>query len=425
MSKSHLLSLPAAIFVNINIMLGTGTFINTVILAKHVGALGGFLYLFAGVLVLPLILCMAALTRKYQYGNFYNFGADISPFWGFLSSWSYFVGKLASATLSIHVFVMFLQHIMPQLPVSPFVLDALLVGLFVLLNTLNVKTGRNIQYGFIAMKAMPLLFALFIGLYHTQLINIEAPHIIWQGISVSLPLVLFCCLGFEASCSLSRVIKDSQKNAPLAIIISFAIVMLIAALYQIGFYGALGSTLSTQTNYVTAFPLLIHLGAPGWFNFLNALFSISIATSALGGAYGILYSNSWNLYALAEQSHVLFEKPLSTLNQHNIPVWCVIVEGIICIGYLLLTGGRQIPLQYTATLGCIMAYTISAVSYFKATRSILGMTGLATCALLLGICLSGFMSTSIAPLAIFGTILSFGAIMYFAKKHDSDVLNGF
>ncbi len=417
MSKHQTLSLPAAILININIMLGTGTFINTVILAQKVGALGGFLYLTAGVLVLPLIMCIAQLTALHKEGNFYNFGATITPFWGFLSSWSYFVGKLASATLGIHVFVMFIKHIIPQLTVSPFILSSFIIALFVLLNTLNVRTGSKIQYGFVVMKLMPLLFAIITGLYWSDIINIESPHFIWAGIPVALPLVLFCCLGFEAACSLTKVIKDSQRNAPKAILISFGIVLLLSALYQFLFYASLGSTLAEQTNYVNGFPILIGLATPKFFAVLNPLFSIAIGTSALGGAYGILYSNSWNLYALAEQSHVLFSKKLRKLNNHHIPFWCVIIEGLICIGYLVLTKGAQVPLQYTATLGCIMAYSISTLSYFIKTRSLLGMAGISTCVVLLGICLSGFMSTSLTPLFLFGAIIACGLAMFMTKAN--------
>jgi amino acid transporter len=417
MSKQHTLSLPAAIFININIMLGTGTFINTVILAQHAGAFGGFLYLIAGSLVLPLILCIAKLTAMHKEGNFYNFGATITPFWGFLSSWSYFVGKLASATLSIHVFVMFLKHIFPALTASSFILDSAIIALFVLLNTLNVKTGSKIQYGFVIMKAMPLLFAIVAGLCYSNMINISSPHFIWGGIPIALPLVLFCCLGFEATCSLSRVIENSQRNAPRAIIISFVSVILLSSLYQFVFYASLGTTLAQQASYVNAFPLLINVATPKLFSILNPLFSIAIATSALGGAYGILYSNTWNLYALAEQSHVLFSDKLKQFNKHHIPVWCVVIEGIICIGYLLLTQGAQIPLQYTAALGCITAYSISTVSYFIKTRSTLGMAGVATCVVLLGICLSGFMSTSLTPLILFGAILACGSAMFMTQAN--------
>lgn len=417
MRQDHMLSLSAAILVNINIMLGTGTFINTVILAQHTGVLGSFLYLIAGAFMLPIILCIAQLTSMHTEGNFYNFGAMISPFWGFVSSWSYFIGKLASATLSIHVFTMFLHYSLPALQVIPtLVLDSSLIMLFVILNLLHVKTGRNIQAVFLVTKCIPLLFAVGAGLYCANLINLAAPHRIWAGIPVALPLVLFCFLGFEASCSLSKIIKDAKRNAPRAIIISFATVMIFSILYQLLFYLSLGSSLSAQTNYISAFPLLLQKATPKLVTFLGPLFSLAIATSALGGAYGVIYSNQWNLYTLAEKKHLFFSDQFKKVNYHHIPIWCVLAEGIICIGYLLLTKGSQVPLQYTAVLGCIIAYTISIGALFKEVRSQLSIVGLTTCAVLLTICIGGFAYTSSIPLYIFSGIITTGIVVFFLNK---------
>ena len=55
MSQTPHLSLLSAIIININIMLGSGIFINTVILPHHTGALGALAYGIGGLLFLPLI----------------------------------------------------------------------------------------------------------------------------------------------------------------------------------------------------------------------------------------------------------------------------------------------------------------------------------------------------------------------------------
>ena len=412
MSKENTLSLPAAVLVNINVMLGTGAFINTVLLAQYTGALGGFLYPLTGIVVLPLILCISQLASMYKEGNFYHFGAALGPFWGFLSSWAYFVGKPASISLSIHIFVMFLKHIFPTLTFSSFILEALIVILFVFLNMLNVRTGSRIQYGFVIMKAVPFLFAFFAGLSCCNIIHIAGPNFIWEGLPVALPLILFCFMGFEASCSLSKVIKDSKRNTPRAIIISFSIVILLSTLYQLFFYASLGPILGQQSSYVNAFPLLIELATPQFFGSLNSLLSIAIATSALGGAYGILYSNQWNLYTLAKKKQIFFSHLITVVNEHQIPFWCIIIQGVICIGYLSFTQGVQIPLQYTTALACITSYSISTVSYFYQKRSLLGLLGIAVCIVLLGTCVNGFAHTNLTPLYLFGAILISGSLMY-------------
>jgi amino acid transporter len=417
MSKQFTLSLPSVVLINTNIMMGTGLFVNTVILSKYSGALGAGLYLMAGLLMLPLVLCMAQQTKHHAEGNFYSFGNSLSSLWGFLSTWVYFISKLASATLGIHVFSLFLIDLFPTLSHYPLLwFEVALIGLFVLLNTLNVKTGKSIQVAFVLMKSIPLLFAIIAGLITFNMIHISAPHIIWAGIPAALPLTLFCCLGFEATCSLSRHLKNPQIDGPRAIVISFLLVIFIATLYQFLFYGSLGTWLSEQTNYVDAFEPLIKSTIPQLLYILNPLFSLAIGTSALGGSYGILYSNSWNLFILAQKNHLIGSSYFSKLNTHNIPILCVIAEGFICILYLLITKGSQVPLQYTAVLGCITAYAISTLALYHDRKTFISMLGLATCVILATVCLNGFIHTSFTPLIIFGTILLTGFGMFYSKQ---------
>jgi len=101
-APNHKLSLLAAIFININIMLGTGFFINTVVLTKEAGSLSSSVYLVVALLILPLIMSMAKLLEySPESGTFYDFGKYISPYFGFLSSWSYFTAKLCSSAWAI------------------------------------------------------------------------------------------------------------------------------------------------------------------------------------------------------------------------------------------------------------------------------------------------------------------------------------
>ncbi len=401
-------------------MLGTGVFINTVVLAKNVGPFGPLLYGIAGILMLPLALSIARLMSLHKEGSFYTFGASLSPYWGFLSTWSYFVGKLATPTLGVHVFNMFLQKSIPFFAqFSVFALDGCIIALFVGLNLFSGSVGKNIQYLFLVTKSVPLLFALGAGFWCFDLINLASPAVMWEGIPLSLPLVIFCFLGFEATCSLSKVIEDPQKNAGRAIVYSFFIVMGLLMLYQLAFYGALGSALADQSNYVTAFPVLIQKCLPLMLNALTPLISLAIATSALGGAYGLLYSNAWNLHTLATLNYLPFSKQLSKCNTFNIPYLCIITEGVLCCCYLLLTQGQQVPLQYTSVLACMATYAISIVSLHRIAPSVTSLCGLVSCSIAIFFCVRGFIFTNLAPLLFFLVILALGTSLYLINRRSA------
>lgn len=422
MTQSHKLSLPAAIFININIMLGTGVFINTVVLAQKVGALGPLLYAAAGLLMFPLALSMARLMDRYEQGSFYNFGSALSPYWGFISTWSYFVGKIATPTLGIHVFNQFLQNTISYLQnYSVLTLDACVICFFVALNLFSGKVGKRIQYTFLITKALPLFFAIIIGFWYFDYLVIASPELIWEGVPLAFPLIMFCFLGFEATCSLSKVIENPQQNASKAILYSFFIVVTLLMLYQFFFYATLGSALGLQGSWVHAFPAFIQKTVPHLLPVLGPLLSLSIATSALGGAYGIMYSNAWNLHTLAQRNYLPASSWFATCNAFHIPALCILTEGLLCFVYLFLTKGAQIPLQYTSVLSCMTSYAISVASLNKISRTPMSMLAIVSCLICITVCVNGFIFTNIIPFCFYLSILAVGTLLYFSKRSSAQL----
>ncbi len=418
------LSLKSAILININIMMGAGIFINTVELAKRAGFLSCLAYALVGVLMLPLIISIASMVRLYPSGGFYAFAAqEIHPFAGFMSAWSYFIGKLGSAMLLIHTAFLLCQQIIPALArVNVFVLDIFILSLFILLNMFNMRTGKTIQGWLTAIKIVPVVFVILVGLYCINPANFVVSTGVYSGILSAIPLVIYAFLGFEATVSLSSQIENARRNGPLAIFISYACVVGLYVLYQFLFCAAVGQQLIAQHSYLGAFPsLLAALFGPhvASFAFLHVLLNLAIAASALGGSYGILYSNSWNLYSLAERKHTFFPKLFTRMNAQGIPFACVLTEGVIACFYLYMSAGSQVPLQLTSVLGSIIAYTLSVAALFCAwyyKRSVknpwLIVLALINCAILIFACARGFSSGTAGQLVGFLALLVGGALMY-------------
>lgn len=435
MTQQAQLSLPIAILININIMLGAGIFLNTTLLAHYAGGAGCISYALIGLLLLPLVVSIAQLLALHPNGGFYTFGrTEISPFAGFISAWSYFIAKLASATVMIHASVLTIQKLIPNLDIiHPFFIDCLIITLFVGLNLRNMKTGSAIQILFTVLKSVPILFAILAGFFLFNGENYTSENLIWSGIPTTLPLVLYATMGFEAACSISNNIKNARRNAPLAVIISYIIVLTIIILYQLFFYGALGSTLAQAETYRESFPQLISLIMPSNKLFaykIGGLFNIAVASSALGGAYGILFSNSWNLHILAQHKHLLFSRFFSSLNTQAIPFACVLTEGVLCGLYLLVSDGSQATLQQIASIGIVLAYTISVLSLIHARKKERGSLkhywipalGLMNCGLLIAACIRGLILTGITGLSYFIILLIVGIGMFKYTKKDAETL---
>lgn len=415
----------AAILININIMIGAGLFINTTNLAQMVGGAGFISYAILAILLYPLIASIAMLVNIYPTGGFYMYAKQLHPFAGFISAWSYFIGKLSSAMLLIHASLLLLQQIIvPLQQVNIYIADVTILVLFLLLNVCNLKTGMSIQCVFLSLKLIPILFVIFSGMYLLSPVNYTLEQCYFNHLIDTLPFVLFAVIGFEATTSLSSKIRNASKNGPRAIIISYFAVLTLSILYQFFFYGSVGTALQEATTFLQAFPLLLRTFvalpsiATPW---LQALFNVAIAASALGGSYGILFSNSWNLHTLAKADHIIGSKFLLKENSNGIPYLCVIAEGALCLLYLILTGGSQISLQQIAAFSCTIAYTmsiISLVAHCYATKKSLFIPifGLFNCIIFIASCFYSFIQRGIFSLSIFGCLLLFGAIMYLVQE---------
>jgi amino acid transporter len=420
MSTTHKISLKSAILMNLNIMAGAGIFVNIVDLTGALGLFGGLLYLGVGLFMFPLIFTFAQLVKVYPSGGFYAFAKPISPFLAFMSTWTYFFGKLASASLLLHVATTFLQKLLPGIlsGVSPVAIDLIILAIFMFLNSLNLRIGIIIQNCFFASKSIPLLLLIALGIYHFD-INLlqDLEPASFSSFVVMLPLVLYCFSGFEAACSISRNIVDASKNAPKAIFYSFFSIISIYVIFQTVVAMMLLPQISAFGSYADALPYLACLmPVSSWVQAKCATaISFLIGFSAMGAAYGLLFSNAWNLYTLAEHGHTFGSKKLASLNQHSVPVYAVLTEGLICCLFLIMTGGAKIPLQQTATLGCTITYTISSIAFLMLAigSRYTGLLSLLTCSGFIIACVMSAIKYNFTSLYLFGIMLAIGLLMYF------------
>ncbi|HXW86016.1 MAG TPA: APC family permease, partial [Candidatus Bathyarchaeia archaeon] len=364
----------------------------------------------------------------FPHGGFYAYAAHtIHPLAGFVSTWSYFTGKLASCALAIHVFVLFLQKICPFLQsYHPFLLDTAIIILFFYLNTYNVKTAGRVQTVLFALKILPITFIILLAPTLFAVENITN-HCLWNNLPSTVPFVFFALLGFEACCSVSSHIAHAEKNAARAVIVSYGFVIILYIAYQLLFYGALGSLFDTIADYRGAFPAFLTLLIPhsSYTPYIEAVLHCAIASSALSASYGVLFSNMWNLHTLAQQGHIPFASLFTTLNAYHIPIACLAVEVVLALAYIIITGGYYASLQYMSVLGSVIAYTLSSLGLFvyhtknpTHAHFSLSVGAIISCMLLLSICVYNIARTNYIPLILLGSLTVVGLFFFFstAKK---------
>ena len=421
MSKAHKLSLKTAIFMNLNIIAGAGLFINTILLTKITGILSCFTYLFIGICMLPLIQSIAQLVKMHPSGGFYAFSKPVSPFLAFMTCWVYFFSKLASGALILYVSANFLQQTIPTLNIMhTTTLSLIILTIFTYFNLFNLHVGSFIQKLFFGAKAIPISIAIFIGIYALDITTITAQGTDLVNFAGSIPFVIYCLAGFEATCSISRKIENPTKNGPKAIFYSFLTIIMVYTLFQFFVSTMLLPHIEQINSYTEAFSYICqHLDLSATLQAkLTHSINFLISFSALGGAYGILFSNTWNLYTLAEHKHTFASEAITALNNHHIPTMAVLIESIICFIFIILTQGNQIPLQQTAAFGSTIAYSISVIALIYQIKKFKKnhILALVTCMGLLVFCIASTIKYSITSLNLLAIIVALGAAMYWSTK---------
>ena len=424
MSSSKKLSLLSAVFINLNVMIGAGLFINTYDLSAKAGAAGFLLYPLIGLCMLPLIAITGKLAGLFPTSGLYAFGSSYSPFLGFLSCWSYFFGKLASCAVMLSVGATMLQKIIPGLnAISITTMCLIILAIYSILNLQNMKVGIWVQSFFLTSKIIPIIFVIVAGVLLFDTSQITPDLFIWSGMANCIPLVLYSLCGFETACALGRNIENPAVNGPKAVYYSFGTIMLLYGIFQACIYMNSYQALATLTSYEGIFPTIAHGLFSSSFvaNKVAILLSFAIGSSALGGAYGILFANPWNLYTLAEHDHVLGSQTITMFNRHQTPWVAVLIESLICSMFLLCNQQSLLSLRSTAALGIIIAYTISAWAYYHLLQKnngtkqdfIISGAAFVSCLLFITSCA---ITTKFTSLLLFIVILSAGSIMFIYKS---------
>lgn len=407
-SNKNMISPFVGVLICMNTMIGAGLFINASTLTEKAGPWGFVGYIVSALLMLPLILSISTLAKLHPVsGGLYVFSRDHIGNWaGFLSGWSYFLGKTAAAGLLMHKFVQFFQaqfNFLNQF--STLALDYLVLIFLISIHILGARIGGKLQYLFVCMKLLPIVFVFIFGFisfdssfYHFDLAGISSLFFI-------IPVCVFASIGFEIICSVGHLITDSSNNIKRVILTAFGIVVCINVLFQGVIFGALGNALLNVS--VPILPLA-QKAIPAH-EILGRMLNGFVYAAILGACFSIFTANCWNLFTLAENNHLPFKRFLTKLSAKQIPWVALIVEGFVAAVVLAITS-VQIPLMNLAVFSQLIAMLLSAVAAFFAAKSVAGF-GLSRWVPVLGICTASYiLIISLFNIVKFGISFSFLSI---------------
>ena len=288
------ISLCSAILININIIVGAGIFLNIAPLTKSVGVFSFASYLLGALILAPFVYTLAQLAQANPVpGGLYVYSKKhLSPFFGFISGWCYFIGKTVSAAFLAYAFTAFMQTKFLFLQnFSTVPLACITIFSLILLNICGAHIGGKIQYAFIFVKMIPFLFVFLLGAGKISTGSFPLPS--FAALLKTVPIALYPLMGFEVTCAIGHLIKNPHKNIFRAIIWSFLIVVGIYALFQFLIVAVMGGMVFSKN-----FPLTTFVAITMKNEFVGRLLTSLVFTSVIAGSFGILSSNCWNLYAI-------------------------------------------------------------------------------------------------------------------------------
>ncbi|MFH0898675.1 MAG: APC family permease [bacterium] len=363
MSK-NLISLTNAILFCTSITIGAGVYLNPKTLVGIAGPFCFVGYLIAALILLPMVLSIAELTRFQPVsGGVYVYSKEyLNSTMGFLSAWSYFIAKSVSLVFILHNVVFFVQSHIPSIMWIPtFFLDYCALAFLIILNIAGVFVAGKIQYVFITLKMIPIVFAFICGfvLFDTSLFSLPIPHA--SSFLQTIPVSLYAIVGFEVICSIGGFIQNPATNIRKAILSSFAVVVGVCTVFTLLLYAMLGPEVATSHN------ALLMLGQKLGMPMLGKVINGIVFASLIGGAFGILTGNCWNLHTLAHENYFPFKSILTKINKYHVPWVSLIIEGLISMFVITITA-QQLPLQNMAVFATFICYFITALAAFKAFK---------------------------------------------------------
>ncbi len=356
---SRTINLPAAVFLIIGYVIGAAIFILPGNLAVEAGPAVYIAYLMAAVPAVLACFVMAVIGSAIPAsGSIYLVIRDaLSPMLGFLYLWLMVAMAALVTPLVAMGFADYFSHFYSGLDSK--VVTITVIALIIVINYL----GMQVASGFQNLMVIGFILALLIfgigGLTHADpaLMKPLFPRG-WSPIVVASMTAYFSYAGFFIIAEVAGEIKNPGRTIPLAIFLSFTVIILLYTLVPL----ALTSVLHWETlefnkmAVVTASQNFM----PGWLvTFIAAGALFAAATSV----NGIMMGLSRDFYKGAKSG--LFPRYFAAINpQFKTPGRAVLVVGALSLAGTL-AGGNIVQYAQIAVLALMVIQIMTGIALLK------------------------------------------------------------
>jgi len=400
------LGLYASTMVVVGSMIGSGIFLVSAEMGRQTGSPGWLLvaWLIAGGLTLAAALSYGELAAMMPRagGQYVYLREAFSSLWGFLYGWTLFMviqtGTIAAVAVGFarytgYLFPWFAEdhyiirplHITPGYAVSLSTVQLLGIALVALLtwtNTRGLEWGKVIQNTFTTAKTGALLALIAVGLVFGWNEAAVGPNFgdFWTprgatpvapGIDVATGAGLLIALCVAQVGSLFSAdawnnitftageVKEPRRNIPLALAIGTGIVISLYLLANIAYLVTLPFDAIQHAPADRVATATLEAIFPG---FGAMIMAIAIMISTFGCNNGLILAGARAYYAMARDG--VFFARVGTLNEHKVPAWGLLLQGIWAAVLILPRTFNVTTGTYGNLYGDLLTYVISAALIF-------------------------------------------------------------
>jgi APA family basic amino acid/polyamine antiporter len=353
-----------ATFMVIANMVGTGVF--TSLGFQVVDIKSGFpiemLWVLGGVAALCGALTYGELGTALPRsgGEYHLLSRIVHPAVGFLSGWvSATVGFAAPTALAAMAFASYLAAVAPSIPVDH--TAAAVVLLFTALHCWSIVWGNRFNNVLTALKVI-LLMVIIVAAF-----RVPAAHdvtflprpgdlslMLTPAFAVSLVYVAFAYTGWNAAIYIVGEMEDPRRHLPRALFTGTAVVLVLYALVNYAFmhtvpFEALEGQI--EVGYLSAARIFGETG--------GGIMAVIIALILTSTISVMIFVGPRIVQVMGEDFPLL--RKLSYRSSAGIPVYAIVVQSVLTLGFIYTATFEQVLLYAGFTLNLITAITVAGV----------------------------------------------------------------
>ena len=333
----------------VNTILGSAIFGLPSVIADTVGNASPWVVLLGGLVMAVIVTCYAEVASQFtgSGGSYLYVRYTFGQLAGIQVGWQNLITRLSAYAAAVNLFILYLGQFYPQAsePVPRFVVITLLVGTLGVVNYRGVGGGAAVSNVSVVAKLLPLGLLCVLGLGYVVLHPAALVQTSTAGVDgwlKAMLLLFFAYGGYEAVLISVGEAKDPRRDAPVALLVSIAIITGLYTLLQLTVVAVLPDPAHSDRPLADAARVL--LGPYG---------ATLVAIGALISVYGFLSAHmltgSRSLFALAEFAdfpakfaavHPRFRTPHVSIATFALLIWVFALLGSFSWNATLSAVGR-------------------------------------------------------------------------------------